>query len=105
MTATASPSPVEHGTRLRRPEWIDVVLAAALTGAFLAVAIKIDPEKTSHPFDLAGALLTVFAGGSLAWRRVAPEAVVVMTTGAMAIYAIVDFPGGPVYLSPMIAIY
>ncbi len=92
-------------TRLRRPEWVDVAFAAALTLAFVAVAWKLDPEKTSRDFDLGGLLITVAAGGCLAWRRVAPEAVVVVSTAAITLYALLDYPGGPVYLAPMIAIY
>ncbi len=101
MPATAAAG----ARRLRRPEWVDVALAAALTMAFVGVAWKLDPEKTSRDFDLGGLAITIVAGGSLAWRRVAPEAVVVVSTAAITLYALFDYPGGPVYLSPMIAIY
>src|SRR5512144_2079820 len=71
------------------------VFAAAATGAI----------SHGHGLTAGLVLLTWATALPLALRRVWPRAVLVWVTAAETLYAALDFPGGPVYLAALIAIY
>jgi len=92
--------------RPRRPPLVDVALAVAFTVAALAITTAIgNDDREQQNLDAFGIALVVVAGASLAWRRVSPVIVLIVSTIALSIYALVDYQGGPVYLAPMIAVY
>lgn len=93
-------------SRRLRPPLPDVALAVAFTAAALAITSAIgNDERQQERLDALAIALIVVAGASLAWRRIAPEVAVVVSTLSLSTYAFLDYQGGPVYLTPLIVIY
>jgi signal transduction histidine kinase len=87
--------------RLRRS---DVVLTAAVV-ALAAATAAIEVEPGDRSFDLLAWLLVVAAGAAVALHRRAPAVMLGVTTTALAVYSLRDYPGGPVYLTWIGAIF
>jgi signal transduction histidine kinase len=86
----------------------DIVLAAVVVAfALVAGAVVVDgnADPDARSFDVLAVLLVVAAGGVLALRRRAPMAALAVTTVALALYSLRDYPGGPVYLTWIAAIF
>ena len=90
----------------RRAVWLDAALGVVVTVAISLITTRIesdDPGARSLDF-LAYALIAV-AGLSLAARRRYPIGVLAVNTAAVLVYTLRDYPGGPVYLAPVIAMF
>jgi signal transduction histidine kinase len=88
-----------------RVRTFDGVMAAVVTAALLVVmpALRFDTEARS--FDALAAALVAVAGGVLVIHRRAPLVVLAVVTGALALYSLRDYTGGPVYLTWIGAVY
>jgi signal transduction histidine kinase len=91
--------------RVRRIWLVDGALAVLFTLAVIGISHRIGPDDHSRSLDAFGYVCIVVAGGSLAARRRLPFTVLVVSTAAMVLYAARAYPGGPVYLAPIIAMY
>jgi len=84
-------------TRVRS---IDVALAAVVAAALVA-AMVFGPEgdADARSFDALAGVLAVAAGGVLAFHRRAPMVMLAVTTSALALYGLRQYPEGPVSLT------
>jgi signal transduction histidine kinase len=99
------PMAVTEAPRVRRS---DVAVAAAVVAASLLAVVVLadrDADPLARSFDLLTGILIVAAGGALAFYRRAPLAVLVVTTAAVSLYSLRDYPGGPIYLAWIGAIF
>jgi signal transduction histidine kinase len=83
----------------------DVALAAVLTLFILGSTSRFPPEAGREPLDWLAYACIVVAGGSLAFRRRRPLAVVAAVTGALLVYTASAYVGGPVYVTALVALY
>jgi signal transduction histidine kinase len=93
---------VMEATRVRI---LDVALAAVVAAALLVSTLGIDAEPGTRSFDVLAGVLVVVAGGVLVLHRRAPILVLAVTTSALALYSLLDYSGGPVYLTWIGAIF
>jgi signal transduction histidine kinase len=96
---------VTVGTRLRRSDLADGLLAAALVVAILGITAHIPRDSGQRSLDVGGVAVIVVAAASLAARRRAPVAVLAVVTGALVVYAVRNYAGGPVYATFFIALH
>ena len=88
-----------------RVRTFDVVLATVITAALLISTSGIDAEPGSRSFDALAGVLVVVAGGVLVLHRRAPMVVLAVTTSVLALYSLLDYSGGPVYLTWIGAVF
>jgi signal transduction histidine kinase len=93
---------VMEATRVRT---IDVVAATVVTAALLVLMPAMDGQAGDRSFDALAALLVVAAGGVLALHRRAPMATLAVSTAALALYSLRDYPGGFIYLTWLVPIF
>jgi signal transduction histidine kinase len=93
---------VMEATRIRI---LDVALAAVAAAALVVVMVGIDGDAGDRSFDALAGVLVALAGGVLALHRRAPMVVLAVTTAALALYSLMDYPGGPVYFTWIGAIF
>jgi signal transduction histidine kinase len=85
---------------------VDLVLAAALAVAGVAIAWRIDTVmEPGTRLDLWGMSLIALAALALAVRRRWPIAAVVVTAGATTLYLLLGYSYGPIMVSLFIAVY
>jgi len=84
---------------------LDVVLAALAAAALVVVTAVMDGDAGDRSFDALAAVLVAVAGGVLALHRRAPMAVLAVTTSAVAVYGLREYPGGPIYLTVIVGIF
>jgi signal transduction histidine kinase len=89
----------------RRRFAADAALAVALTLFILGTTGRIPPEAGEKSLDWLAYACIVVAGGSLAFRRRGPLAVVTAVMGALLVYTASDYVGGTVYVTALVAIY
>jgi signal transduction histidine kinase len=87
---------VMDATRVRI---VDVALAAVVAAALVVVMAGVDGDADARSFDVLAGVLVFVAGGVLALHRRAPMVVLAVTTTAVALYGLRDYPGGAVYLT------
>jgi signal transduction histidine kinase len=83
-------------TRVRR---IDVALAAVVAAALVVAMVATDGDADARPFDVLAGVLVVAAVGVLPLHRRAPIVVLAVTTSALGLYGLRDYPEGPVSLA------
>ena len=90
--------------RVRR---VDVAAAAVIAAALVVVmaASNSDVAAGTRSFDALAGLLVAVAGGVLALHRRAPLVVLAVTTAVLALYSVLDYPGGPVYFTWIGAVF
>jgi len=82
---------------------LDPIIALAAIAFCLVVTIAIAQDSTD-PFNAWTVVLIVVIGGSLAFRRRAPEAALAVSVGGLAIYSAAHYAGGPIYLVPLVIV-
>jgi signal transduction histidine kinase len=82
---------------------LDPILALAVIAFCLVVTIAIAQDSTD-PFNAWTVVLIVVIGGSLAFRRRAPEAALAVSVGGLSIYSAAHYAGGPIYLVPLVIV-
>jgi signal transduction histidine kinase len=88
-----------------RVRTFDVVLATVVAAALVVVMAGIESDADARSFDALAGVLVVVAAGVLALHRRAPVAVLAVTTSALALYALLDYSGGPVYFTWIGAVF
>ena len=83
------------------------MLATVIAVALVVVMAVIgsDPEPGLRSFDVLAGVLVAVAGGVLALHRRAPLVVLSVTTAALATYNLLEYTGGPVYLTWIGAVF
>jgi signal transduction histidine kinase len=103
-TPTRSVDAVTDDRARRRTTAFDVVLAVGYTVVAILVTRGIaEPQDAS--FDALAYALVVVIGASLAFRRRWPTLVLTVCTACLVVYALRDYPGGPVYLALLLVFY
>src|SRR5262245_65496106 len=82
---------------------LDPIIALAVIAFCLAVTIAIAQDSTD-PFNGWTVVLIVVIGGSLAFRRRAPEAALAVSVAGLSIYSAAHYAGGPIYLVPLVLV-
>jgi signal transduction histidine kinase len=86
-------------TRIRSDWWVAIVLAISLVGT-----LKRDEHGYADP-SVAAAVLIVIAVLPLLWRSARPEATLLVTAAAVAVFFAATYADGPVYLSIFLAVW
>ena len=81
------------------------MLAAVATVSILGATGQIAPTGDELSLDPLGYVCVVVAGGSLALRRRWPLVVVGAVTAALVVYLARGYPGGPVFVTSLVALY
>jgi signal transduction histidine kinase len=92
--------------QLRKPQWVDVAIAAIVFALSLGLLAAGDTDLGEYAGDVTavGVALTALASLPLLWRQSAPLPVFVLTALASAVLRIVAAPAGPP-LGPTVALY
>ena len=97
-------------SHLCRPQLRDRLGAAAITLFVLGTSAAVGDHAAQHfgqpyrPLGDPGYLLILVAGIALAWRRIAPNTVLVIVFAAVTAYSAAGYPAGPIY-SPLIVAF
>jgi signal transduction histidine kinase len=91
----------------RRALLADILLALGLAVAMAAITAKIgaDDDSGSRSLDALAYAWIVLTAGALGLRRRFPLSVLAVTTVTVLLYLFGDYPGGPIYVGPVIAMY
>jgi len=82
---------------------LDPIIALAVIAFCLAVTIAIAHDSTD-PFNGWTVVLIVVIGGTLTFRRRAPEAALAVSVAGLAAYSVQHYAGGPIYLVPLVIV-
>jgi signal transduction histidine kinase len=92
--------------RLSRSGVLDGALGVAAALGLVVITQRIGATGSDQRvLDGVGYGCVVVAGLSLSLRRRAPTVGVLAAGGAVALYAVRDYPGGPVFLAPLVAAF
>ena len=89
-------------TRVRS---IDVALAAVVTAALAVAMVAVDGDADTRSIDVLAWVSVVAAGGVLALHRRAPMVVLAVTTAALALYGLRQYPDVPIPFTVIVAIF
>ena len=84
---------------------LDVVLATILAAALAVVTVRIEVEADDRSFDALAVALVIVTTGALALHRRAPMVVLGVTTTALVLYGLRNYPGGPIYFTWIGAVF
>ena len=85
---------------------IDVAVAAVVAATLVFVtAIGFEGTADDRSFDALAGVLVAGAGGVLALHRRAPLVVLAVTTSALALYSLREYPDSPVSLTVIAAVF
>jgi signal transduction histidine kinase len=85
---------------------IDVAVAAVVAATLVFVtAIGFEGTADDRSFDALAGVLVAVAGGVLALHRRAPLAALAVTTSALALYSLREYPDSPVSLTVITAVF
>src|SRR5262245_11480920 len=82
---------------------LDPIIAFAVIAFCLVVTVAIAHDSTD-PFNGWTVVLIVGIGGTLAFRRRAPEAALAVSVAGLAVYSVQHYAGGPIYLVPLVIV-
>ena len=82
---------------------LDPIIAFAVIAFCLVVTTAIAQDSTD-PFNGWTVALIVLIGGTLAFRRRAPEAALAVSVAGLTIYSVQHYAGGPIYLVPLVLV-
>ncbi len=88
-----------------RVRTLDVALAGVLTAVLLVVMPALRFDTDARSYDAVAGVLVGVAGAVLVIHRRAPLMALAVVTGALALYSLRDYTGGPVYLTWIGAVY
>ena len=83
---------------------LDSLLAVTL-GVFAVIGSRWGGAAGRHPFDLPGYVLVAAAVGPLVVRRIWPAWTLALTVAATGVYLGLNYPYGPIFVAPGIALY
>jgi signal transduction histidine kinase len=91
--------------RLTRSDLFDAALGASFAAALVVISRGIDAAEDERVLDAAGYACLVVAGAALAVRRRLPAAALLLASAAVGVYAARSYPGGPIFLMPLVGVY
>src|SRR5215208_7441613 len=91
--------------RLTGSDLFDVALGASLAAALLAITRGIDAAEGERLLDALAYACLVVAGESLALRRRFPAVALLLASAAVGVYAARSYPGGPIFVMPLVGVY
>ena len=91
--------------RLTGSDLFDVALGASLAAALVAITRGIDAAEGERLLDALAYACLVVAGASLAVRRRFPAVALLLASAAVGVYAARSYPGGPIFVMPLVAVY
>jgi signal transduction histidine kinase len=91
--------------RLTGSDLFDVALGASLAAALVAITRGIDAAEGERLLDAVAYACLVVAGASLAVRRRFPAVALLLASAAVGLYAARSYPGGPIFVMPLLAVY
>jgi signal transduction histidine kinase len=94
-----------NGVDVRRLGPADLALALGASVFVLSVTAGIEPSPGERGVDALAVGAMLAACWSLAFRRVATVAVLVVITGALLVYTAREYAGGPIYLTLAVVLY
>jgi signal transduction histidine kinase len=89
----------------RRPDLVDAAVAVLLACVLVVISTQVDHDRGERNVDAGAYVLVVAAALPLAVRRRWPVVALAGTTVALLVYLGFDYPGGPVYLTPLVSVY
>jgi signal transduction histidine kinase len=90
---------------LTRSDLFDAAVGASVAAALVVITSQIDVAGDERGLDALAYTSLVVAGASLALRRRLPAVALVMASAAVGVYAARDYPGGPIWVVPLVAVY
>ncbi len=88
------------------PWWVWLVgVAAVVTGIGVIGTIHVEPDASQRATDALAYVLVGVCGAALLLRRWWPLATLVIVTAGLAVYILRDYPGGPIYLIGLVALF
>ena len=88
------------------PWWLWLVgVAAVVTGVGIIGTLHIEPEAGQRATDALAYVIVVVCGAALLLRRRWPLATLLIVTAGIAVYILREYPGGPVYLTGLVALF
>jgi signal transduction histidine kinase len=90
---------------LTRSDLFDAALGASLAAALLVITRGIDAAEDERVLDAAGYACLVVAGASMAVRRRLPAVALLLASAAVGVYAARSYPGGPIFVMPLVGVY
>jgi signal transduction histidine kinase len=88
----------------RRAFLLDGVMAVIVTVFCIVIGFRI-ADQSDEPFGASAIVTTAIVGGSIAFRRFAPEVVLGVIIVGLTIYTVAGFAGGPIFLAPTVPLY
>jgi len=88
------------------PWWVWLVgVAAVVTGIGIVGTIHVEPDAGQRATDALAYVLVGVCGAALLLRRWWPLATLTIVTAGLAVYILRDYPGGPIYLIGLVALF
>lgn len=91
--------------RLTRSDLFDAALGASFAAALVVISRGIDAAEDERVLDAAAYACLVVAGSAIAVRRRLPGAALLLASAAVGVYAARSYPGGPIFLMPLVGVY
>jgi signal transduction histidine kinase len=92
-------------SRLTRSDLFDAALGASVAAALVMITGGIDAVEGERLLDAVGYVCLVVAGTALAVRRRLPAVALLLASAAVGVYAARGYPGGPIFVTPLVAVY
>ena len=90
---------------LTRSDLFDAALGASVAAALVVITRGIDVAEDERLLDAVAYACLVVAGASLAVRRRFPAAALMLASAAVGVYAARSYPGGPIFVAPLVGVY
>ena len=105
-TSLTAPLPTIDGVSEEVPWWVWLVgVAAVVTGIGVIGTIHVEPDAGQRATDALAYVLVGVCGAALLLRRWWPLATLAIVTAGLAVYILRDYPGGPIYLIGLVALF
>jgi signal transduction histidine kinase len=91
--------------RLTRSDLFDAVLGVAVAAALVVITRQIDVAEDERLLDAVGYACLLVAGASLTVRRRLPALALMLASAAVGVYAARSYPGGPIFVTPLVGVY
>src|SRR5262249_13382092 len=92
--------------KLSRSDVLDTALGVGAAVGLVLVTARIGTAGTDQrALDAVGYGCLVVAGGSLSTGHRAPVVMMLVAGGVVALYAAREYPGGPVFVAPLVAAF
>jgi signal transduction histidine kinase len=90
---------------LTRSDLFDAAVGASVAAALVVITSQIDVADDERGLDAVAYASLAVAGSSLALRRRLPAVALMIASAAVGVYAARDYPGGPIWVMPLVAVY